>query len=221
MSDFRKLSQDVASAPLGDLIASVGRGVAEAQAALDAGSLEQTLQLYDQSDDVQQVLRDTGYRPTFYTIPETEGELKLALTITGREAVRPAEPKTAVATTATFAPSVSAFASRNLSKTARLYAAPVDGKYQNSYNFTSQVSATVKFKIVAVPPSSAAEAARVVPDITDQTVESAEALLQSFDLVLDPGEASALSQITEQSPAAGALVSQGAVVRVVTFNDSS
>lgn len=221
MSDFRKLSRDIASAPLGDLIAAVGRGVAEAQAALDAGSLQQTLDLYDQTDDVQRVLRDTGYRPTFYTIPETEGELKLSLTVTGREAVRPTPPKIQIAAAGRLAPNVATFASRGLSKTANLYAAPVDGKYQNSYNFSSQVSATIKFKVVAVPPSSAAEAARVVPDLTGISVQDAQTLVDSFDLGLDPGEANLLSVITAQDLTPGDITSQGALITVTGFEDTA
>lgn len=221
MSDFRKLSRDIGSAPLGDLIASVGRGVAEAQAALDAGSLQQTFDLYDQTDDVQKVLRDTGYRPTFYTIPETEGELKLSLTITGREAVRPSPAKTQIADAAGVVSNAATFSRRNLSKTVNIYAAPVDGKYQNSYNFSSQISATVKFKIVAVPPSSAAEAARVVPDLTGMFVQDAQTLVDSFDLGLDPGEASPLSQITAQDLTPGNITSQGALITVTEFEDTA
>jgi len=220
MTDFRKLSRDIGAAPLGDLIASVGRGVAEAQAALDAGSLQQPLDLCDHNDDVQKVLRDTGYRPTFYTIPETEGEWKLSLTITGRETVRPAPSGPQIAT-ASVAPNVASFARRSLSKTANIYAAPVDGKYQNSYNFSSQVSATVKFKIVAVPPSRAAEEARVVPDLTGMFVQDAQALVDSFDLGLDPGAASPLSVITAQDLTPGDITSQGALITVTDFEDTA
>ena len=42
---------DVLSAPLGDLIASVGRGVADAQRALDAASLEALREIYGSDEE--------------------------------------------------------------------------------------------------------------------------------------------------------------------------
>lgn len=178
MTDFRQLAQDIGAAPLGDLIAAVGRGVAEAQAALDAGSLEQTLALYDQSDELNQTLRDLGYRPTFYAIPETESELKLSMTVAG---TTPASPAVRPASPIPLGPGGSLLAGRLKAKP-RVYAAPVDGRYQNSFSYSSQVSATVKFKVVAVPPPSEAEAARVVPNFVGMTFGDAVALAESFDL---------------------------------------
>lgn len=180
MTDFRQLAQDIGSAPLGDLIAAVGGGVAEAQAALDAGSLEQTLALYDQDDDLQRTLRDLGYRPTFYTIPETEGELKLSLTVAGRQTGgRGSTAAPAGTSLAALGPALSRLGIRP-----RIYAAPVDGRYQNSFSFTSEVTATVKFKVVAVPPPSEAESARVVPNYVGMGFQEALSLAESLDLVI-------------------------------------
>lgn len=211
MTDFRRLAQDIGSAPLGDLIAAVGRGVAEAQAALDAGSLEQTLALYDQSDDLQRTLRELGYRPTFYTIPETEGELKLSLTVAGQQTSR--QPTTA----APGGTSLSALgpALSRLGVRPRVYATPVDGRYQNSFSFTSEVSATVKFKVVAVPPPSQAEAARVVPNFVGMEFQEAEALAESFDLsitVTGEDEPAADAIIATQNISAGEIVAADTTV---------
>lgn len=215
MSDFRKLAQDIGSAPLGDLISSVGKGVAEAQAALDAGSLEQTLALYDQGDDLQKVMRETGYRPTFYTIPETEGELKLSMTITGRSAARPPAPAPTTATVTSNALSSTALLARSRMIAPKIYAAPVDGRYQNSFNYSSQVSATIKFKIVAVPPPTQAEEARVVPDFSGLTVDVALGLADSFDLGLEGIENAAEgARVVAQDPAPGALSTAGSLIGV-------
>jgi len=205
VTDLRQLAQDIGSAPLGDLIASVGRGVAEAQAALDASSLEQTLALYDQGDELQQTLRDLGYRPTFYTIPETEGELKLSLTVAGQQTRRVAETAPpGQASLSALGPALS-----RLKAQPRVYATPVDGRYQNSYSFTSKVGATVKFKIVAVPPPSEAESARVVPNLVGMEFAAAQALADSFDLALTvtgQDDPAADAVIATQLPPAGDVV---------------
>lgn len=205
MTDIGKLTRDIAAAPLGDLIASVGRGVAEAQAALDAGSMEQTLALQEAGDDITRLMRETGYRPTFYAIPETTGELSVALTVTGREGAPPAIKAGGLPAL----PRLAGLAGRSLAST-RVYAAPIDGSYRNSYGFTGNVGAKVTFRIVAVPPPSAADAVRVVPDISGQTVAEASRLLESFDLVLTvvPGmEADAV--VAGQTPSPGAIAREG------------
>lgn len=215
MTDIRQLTQDIASAPLGDLIAAVGRGVAEAQAALDAASLEQTLALYDQSDELQGLLRDVGYRPTFYTIPKTEGELRLSLTVStqtgGSKAVRPAAPIPPSLGTVSALGRLSGL--RGLSK---IYAAPVDSRYQNTYSFNSEVSAAVRFSIVAVPPTSAAEAARVVPDFVGLTFSEALAIAESFDLgvIFEGDEPASDAEVATQNIPAGQLVNEGTQVLI-------
>ena len=47
-SALSSLVSDVVASPLGDVIASVGEGVAAAQRALDEGSLAQTLAIYSE-----------------------------------------------------------------------------------------------------------------------------------------------------------------------------
>jgi len=217
MADLRKLARDIGSAPLGDLIASVGEGVAEAQAALDTGSLQQTLALYSEDDDLTRVMRETGYRPTFYTIPETEGELTLSLTVTGREGTtRPM--RAAPATTAAAAASTLRAADLSVLRrpAPRLYAAPVDGGYSNSYSYQSAVGAKVKFRIVAVPPPAEAEALRVIPDFAALDTEAATALAARFDFRLAGlDDAAAGTTVIEQSPAPGTVSREGETVTLI------
>lgn len=212
MSELRNLMQDIGAAPLGDLIAAVGRGVAEAQAALDAGSLEQTLALYADNDDLTRIMRETGYRPTFYAIPETEGELTLSITVTGKEPPQPA-PRAK-----TFAPVSTMALARRIAAAPRIYATPVDGGYRNSYDFTGTVAAKVKFRIVAVPPPSGAEAARVVPDFTGMTPAEAATRAEEFDLSLDGvDDVKADAMVATQDPAPGAVTREGNAV-ALTFS---
>ena len=63
MTNIKNLVQDVVASPLGDVIASVGQGVAEAQHALDEGSLSAVLDIYAESDDEKlKLLQEIGYR---------------------------------------------------------------------------------------------------------------------------------------------------------------
>ena len=79
-NNISDLVRDVVASPLGDVIASVGEGVAEAQQALDEGSLAKTLEIYTEgNEDTLRVLREIGYRPTFYALPETTGQVRVSL----------------------------------------------------------------------------------------------------------------------------------------------
>ena len=62
---------DDVPAALGELIGAVGRGVADAQQALDRSTIDQISRIYgDLDDEAQAYLRAIGYQPTWYKIPE-------------------------------------------------------------------------------------------------------------------------------------------------------
>jgi hypothetical protein len=153
MSEVSRIVDAVAAAPLGQIIAAVGEGVAEAQRALDAQALESLLALYAdgaETDRGTRLLREIGWRPTFYALPETECEVRVALSVSGGH-----EAGTAKAASRMPAP-------------ARLYATPVDGTYSNRFGFDGTVSATVRFRIVPVPPPPGAELLARLPDTTTE-----------------------------------------------------
>jgi hypothetical protein len=168
-TDLSKLVSDVTAAPLGDVIAAVGAGVAAAQAALDAGSLAQTLEIYSESGDAGlAMLRDIGYRPTFYTLPETTGEMQVSLRLSSGQAQNGAAP-----------------VPRPLLGTAmrsRMYATPVDAGFRNQFGFDAQVTAKLTFKIVPVPPPLAMEDIRVVPALPGRTLAEAQLVLETLGL---------------------------------------
>src|SRR5689334_14430654 len=74
------------AAPLGDLIAAVGRGLAEAQQSLDLGTIEAIRALYAGSGGDLEILRRFGYQPTWYRIPELQAEITLSLSVHGTAA---------------------------------------------------------------------------------------------------------------------------------------
>ena len=216
-NDIRNLVKDVVAAPLGDIIASVGEGVAEAQAALDEGSLSKTLEIYSEAgDEGTKFLRDIGYRPTFYTLPETTGEVSIAMTLgnstkgssrssknLGRRVVTKGQPNRAVRS--------------------QMYATPVDGGYSNKFGFDATVATKLTFKIVPVPAPEGIDDIRVIPDLKGQTGQGAAELADQFnlDLVYTDKNGNDLANpklsllVKSQRPAAGEIGRAGDDIVVV------
>lgn len=190
MSTFDSGLLDALSVPIGELIASVGRGVADAQRELDAASMASLRELYQQNEGLYAELQRIGYRPTWYHIPEAEGELQVALTVSGQSGS--AQPSSA----------------RALASGARikLYAAPVDAGYAAKYGFNLQATSKVRFRVVPVPPSVAAEALRVVPALVGLKLGEARERLAALGLPLAEITAADSATVTKQTPAPGTLL---------------
>jgi hypothetical protein len=190
------------SAPIGELIAAVGQSVADAQHSLDAQTIANFQAIYsDQSTAAFEALRSIGYRPTWYHIPEINAEINVALTVSG----------TVESQAAGSAP-----ASNSLIPRVRVFAAPVDAGYTSKYNYEIKAASAIKFRIVPVPPSPAAEALRVVPDVVGQAWSAARGLLQRLDVphrLPDPAPADA-DVVASQTPAAGTLLAPDQVVEL-------
>src|SRR4051812_36162109 len=189
---------DVLSAPLGDLIASVGRGIADAQRALDSASMAALREIYGSDEDFFRELQAIGYRPTWYHIPEAEGDIQIALSVTGAE---------------TTTPSGGSLTSRAKIK---LYAAPVDAGYSSRYNFSITASSRLKFRVVPVPPSSAAEAIRVVPSLVGLPLGEANARLSLLGIVATHPDAAGSAVVRTQTPAPGTIIGPDETVAVTT-----
>lgn len=192
-NDPSEYMKDVLAAPLGELISSIGAGVAEAQTALDAASLAQTLQIYSQNDEAMiRMLRDVGYQPTFYALQETEVEAQVSMAIAVAGTTDTGAPKT------------------------RMYATPVNAVSGNRYNMSAAASAKLRFKIVPVPPSGEMAEVRVVPDLTGKTPEEVDELLKSFGLRYSTAEESPSGKVGTQLPAPGTIVRSGSTI-ALTF----
>ncbi|QXP58757.1 hypothetical protein [Olleya sp. HaHaR_3_96] len=173
MNNSIKQFSEILSGPLGELIASIGRGVGEAQAALDEGSLRQTLELYkiESQQDIEgqegatsdeeaviineerrlmQLIRSIGYQPTFYVIPETEVEAKVSLNmdISNNQSTNLQQPY-------------------QRSKY-RANVTPLNANNINQYNLNANAAATLKFKIVPVPAPSGVAEKRIMPNLIDR-----------------------------------------------------
>lgn len=207
-NELTALMQDVLASPLGDVIASVGQGVAAAQQALDEASVAKTLEIYREGGDAMvALLRDIGYRPTFYVLPETTGEVSVSMRLAGSNS----------GTAPTSGPVASALnpaiAARALQRV-RTYVTPVDAGFANRYGFTASASAKLTFKIVPVPPPDGIDQARVMPDLAGRTIGDALLVLDMLDLAVrivdKDGNAASAAEATavvaETDPVAGTVV---------------
>src|SRR4051812_38392715 len=115
-NDATKFLSEIFSSPIGDIIASVGQGVATAKAALDYASIKATLEIYSTNGyEGLRVLREIGYQPTFYAIPRATGKMSVALSMFSE-------------TTST-------------GSQLRLMASPINPNIANKYGFTGSASA--------------------------------------------------------------------------------
>ena len=124
-TDPKEFLSQIFTMPYGDMIASVGHGVAEAQRALDEGSLAATLDLYESEslDDRQQILQAIGYQPQYYGLRNVKGHLKMAM---GFQAE---------------------------GSGSRLWATPINPVITGKYNYDAQASSELTFEIVPLPPA--------------------------------------------------------------------
>jgi hypothetical protein len=119
--------EEVLVRPLGEVLARVGEGVAQAQRAMDLNSIAtQTL------IDNDPVLSEYGLQATWYHMPEVTLELKMSLAMK-RETRTDTSGRVVV------------------SKLSML-AAPHNAKVQNALGLDVQGTSVVKARIVSIPP---------------------------------------------------------------------
>jgi hypothetical protein len=190
---------DTLSAPLGRLIAAVGQGLAEAQQGLDESTIATLKSLYGEDGNL---LAAIDYQPTWYKIPEVEAELSIALSISGN-------------------------IEKNGNATGiQLLAAPTDANFTNKYDYNVNASSTIRFKIVAVPPSPQAANLIFMPNFVDQPynkvltfLEERQIAYEIRDQQLNPLEKDNISltdttKVSITTPTAGEIIPSGAVVTV-------
>ncbi|HTV21206.1 MAG TPA: PASTA domain-containing protein [Polyangiaceae bacterium] len=193
MATIPKDLLDVLSVPVGDLVASVGRGIADAQREMDAASIAALREVYESNEGFARELQRIGYRPTWYHIPEAESEIQVALTVSGE-----------------------ASSSGGVPSKIRLYAAPVDAGYAARFNYSMQASSRLKFRVVPVPPSNVAEALQVMPSLVGLSLGEARARLALLNIAAALPEGASSAVVTTQTPAAGTLLARDENVSVGT-----
>jgi hypothetical protein len=162
-SNITKVSE-MLSAPMEQVIVSLGTGIARAQRELDRYAIE--IQREIEQDPV---LSEAGLQATFYQIPRAELELTMAIAIEGEEPAQSTTP-TALPITAT----IQALSIK------QLYFQPVNAAYTNQFNYDVNASSKLKLTVVPVPPPAADTT--VAPLLTrEQVLEIAKDDLLSDD----------------------------------------
>ncbi|WP_322763217.1 hypothetical protein [Frankia sp. Cr2] len=133
---------ELLSVPLEQLLTALGRGIGEAQAALDRHSIE-----IQQLIDSDPVLGQYGLQASWYQIPSTELDLKIAVAVE-----QPAAPAQNVAL-----PAPDLGLGRALP---RLWAQPINARYVNQFAYDVQASSSVRLTVVPVPPPASVTTAR-------------------------------------------------------------
>ena len=220
------------SSPLGEFIAAVGRGVAEAQQALDLHTLETFKSVYESGESTYAEFRLLGYQPTWYRIPEVTAEIQVTLSASGREQFQSRTlPDAALAasqgagerrTTTTGAGEV---ATIDQPGRIQLYATPVDATYSNTYGYDIRACSQLKFRIVPVPPSTQAEGLKVVPKLQGVTYAQAEATLRQLGIaygLADPYyRARGDESVQKTEPDAGSILLAGQTLTLTLTKPSS
>ena len=215
-----QLFSELLGGPLGELISSVGQGVGDAQAALDQGALQQTLDIYDLSKDEERteeelkllsLIREMGYQPTFYTIPETEVEAQISLSLDLKS--EQSSP-------------VGGYA---LSKY-KINATPLNAGNVNRFGLQSNAMAKLKFKIIPVPPPQNLSEIRNVPVLADKTWgDETKAIIQnlgfSYELRTPGNEVITNEELVEglsiwsQTPLAGTIANTTNTILALQFSE--
>lgn len=124
---------EVLSTTIEELLTALGSGIGRAQSELDRHSIEIQKQMLEDP-----VLSQYGLEATWYQIPKTDLELKIALAIEKQEPAAGEKPKL--------------IAGLPLKPLPRLWAQPVNARYTNQFSFDVQAATTLKLSVVTVPP---------------------------------------------------------------------
>jgi hypothetical protein len=183
------------AAPLGDLI---GRGLASAQQSLDLGTIETLKALYRGDDADLEIMRQLGWQPTWYRIPELSAELTLSLSVSATETGSGQGPGAI-----------------------QLHASTMDASYTNRYDYDLQAASVVKFKIVAVPPAVELTERRMVPALKGKPLTEVRQRLANLGIPFQIEEGATpppAAQVLDTRPGAGELLAPGEKVTLVFSN---
>ena len=169
---------------MGDVISSVGRGIAEAQQALDMSAI-MTQQQINKDED----LLAWGLSAHWYTIPEATVNLKMSYQMSN-ERVEEGSVKAESA-------AVGAITKR------RLMISPVNAKFTNTFKVNESLQSEVTLKFLPIPAPTRWTEQITVPDFSGMTLADAKESIRANGLKL--GDVKLADEVTE---ADGVVVSQ-------------
>ena len=144
---------------LGEMIAEMGRGVAQAQHELDMSAL--AVQKYIDADES---LSNYGLTATWYVLPETSFTVKVDYAVV-KEETQEGELQN------------DGTPAKSFLNTMRI--APINAKYQNYFKSTASIESELKFKIIPIPPPTRVSDRIPVPDLLGLSVEEAKEFIKA------------------------------------------
>jgi hypothetical protein len=118
--------EDALVRPLGEVLARVGEGIAQAQAAMDRASLATETAIANDP-----ALREAGLSATWYAMPEVTVELKMSLALRTESRTQ---------------------AGKVVQRRHSLWAAPFNATIANAAGSEVQGQSVLRARIVAIPP---------------------------------------------------------------------
>ena len=161
MADGTQRIADLLSTPLEQLIVALGSGIGRSQAELDRHTIDTQAQI-----DQHPVLSQYGLEATWYQIPATELELKMAISME-----QPPPGAVPQLTAPAAGEPLALGLPERLRAIPRLWAQPVNARLANQFGFHVDAASTVRLTIQAVPPPARATA--VQPTRTEADVVAA------------------------------------------------
>lgn len=167
MSNGAQLAE-LMSVPMEELVIAVGAGIGRAQSEMNRYSIQT-----QQEIDEDPVLGQLGLQATWYQIPSTDLELRVAVTM-----------ESTSGTGVTAAPLVIGGVPRP--PVPRPIIQPVNAKYKNLFSYDVEASSLLKLTFAAVPPPGAAAAARPTLSADEVLQLARKFLLPTDDLTTPP-----------------------------------
>jgi hypothetical protein len=142
----------IVSESLEDFIAALGRGIGTAQTELDRSSIETQRRI-----DEDPLLSQYGLQATWYQMPKTELELKIAFSL--QQESHGVPRRGTIEEPSGAKPMI----------TRRVLVEPINVLYSNQFGFNVNAASTVKLTIVPVPPPRS-DSVLAPPKSTEQVV---------------------------------------------------
>ena len=170
---------------MGDVIASVGRGIAEAQQALDMSAILTQQQINDDDD-----LRAWGISAQWFTIPEATVNLKMNYQFTQEKVEE---------------------GSVGANRKTRLLVSPINAKYTNTFKVSETLQSELNLKFLPIPAPTRWTEQITVPDLSGMTLAEVKEHIAAIgmklgDVELGAGVTEGEGIVASQSPPEGSRV---------------
>lgn len=166
---------------MGELVAELGKGVAEAQQDMDRQAIETYRQILADEE-----LTEYGITPSWFTIPEATLQLKMSYSVVKKE------------------DSGSGGSTNPPKSKRRLLVSPSNATYKNLFNQSESTQSELNLKIISVPPPTKVTGTIYMPELIGKSYVEAKLILENAGLVIK-GEApsSGNAIVKTQLPEAG------------------